>query len=106
MDDYNVIFCTVPSQEDGKKIGNILVKERLAACVNIVSGITSIYEWKGELCDDSEFLMIIKSRKGLFENIKKRIVENHPYELPEIISLSIDDGLEPYLDWISENTTK
>ena len=106
MDDYNVIFCTVPSKDDGKKIGNILVKERLAACVNIVNGLTSIYEWKGELCDDSECLMIIKSRKVLFENIKKRIVENHPYELPEIISLSIDDGLEPYLDWISENTTK
>ena len=106
MNDYKVIFCTVPSKDDGKKIGNILVKERLAACVNIVSGITSIYEWKGELCDDSECLMIIKSRKELFENIKKRIVGNHPYELPEIISLSIDDGLEPYLNWISENTTK
>lgn len=104
MSDYNVIFCTVPSKDDGKKIGNNLVKNRLAACVNIISGLTSIYEWKGELCEDSECLLIIKSRQELFEKIKEEIFSNHPYELPEIVSLPINDGLEPYLDWIKENT--
>ena len=104
MNEYIVIFCTVPSKDDGSRIGNALVKNKLAACVNIIGGLTSIYEWKGELCNDEECQMIIKSRKEKFKAIKKEIVSLHPYELPEIISLPIIDGLEPYLDWIKENT--
>ncbi len=105
MSEYSIIFCTVPSKDVGIKIGHILVKERLAACANIVGGLTSIYEWKDEICEDAECLMIIKSRKELFDDIKKKIVDNHPYELPEIVSAPIEAGLEPYLNWIKENTT-
>jgi periplasmic divalent cation tolerance protein len=104
MNEYIVIFCTVPSKDAGSKIGNALVENKAAACVNIVPGLTSIYEWKGKLCNDEECLLIIKTRKGLFERIKKEIITLHPYELPEIISLQITDGLEPYLSWINENT--
>ncbi|MCU0822992.1 MAG: divalent-cation tolerance protein CutA [Spirochaetes bacterium] len=104
MDEFIVIFCTVPSKDVGGKIGGELVNKKVAACVNIVPGLTSIYEWKGNVCNDEECLLIIKTRKALFERIKKEIVALHPYELPEIIALQITDGLEPYLGWISGNT--
>ena len=104
MDEYIVIFCTVPSKDVGNKIGSALVDKKVAACVNIVPGLTSIYEWKGKVCNDEECLLIVKSRKALFERIKKEILQLHPYELPEVISLQITDGLEPYLGWIAENT--
>ena len=104
MDEYIVIFCTVPSKDVGSRIGGALVDKKVAACVNIVPGLTSIYEWKGKVCNDEECLLVIKSRKALFERIKKEILQLHPYELPEIISLQITDGLEQYLSWIAENT--
>lgn len=104
MSEFIVILCTVSSKDEGNKIAGSLVQKRLAACANIIDGISSIYEWKGEICKDEENLMIIKSRKSLFEEIKKEILSLHSYELPEIVSLPITDGLEPYLDWIKENT--
>lgn len=85
-------------------IGEDLVSGRYAACVNIVPGITSIYHWKGDLCRDNEFLLIIKSRQALFEIIRDRILTLHPYEVPEIISSRISGGSEKYLNWIAENT--
>ncbi len=105
MDEFIVIFSTISSKEDALKIANALVEKKLAACMNIIGGVISIYEWKGEVCNDEECLMIIKSRRTLFDRIKKEIVALHPYELPEIISIPIDDGLEPYLGWIKENTS-
>lgn len=76
----------------------------MAACVNIIEGVTSIYEWKNELCSENECLMIIKSRKALFNKLKKEIAGLHPYDVPEIISLDITDGLESYLNWMRKNT--
>ena len=85
-------------------IAEDLVSGRYAACVNILPGITSIYNWKDEVHRDSESLLIIKSRKALFNVIRDRIMALHPYEVPEIISCSISEANEKYLNWIAENT--
>jgi len=98
------VYCTVPSLEIGTKIADDLVAGEYAACVTIIPGITSIYRWKGDICRDNELLLIIKSRKTLFEKIHDRIRALHPYEVPEIISCAISNGSEPYLKWISEST--
>ena len=106
MKDFIVILCTVPSKEDGIKIARRLVEEELAACVNITGKILSVYKWKGEICNDEECLLFIKSNKKLFNKISREIVSLHPYEVPEVISLPITDGLEQYLNWIGDNTKK
>jgi periplasmic divalent cation tolerance protein len=104
MNRYAVLFCTVPKMEDGERIAEMLVQKGFAACVNIVGGLKSIYKWKGETCRDDELLLIIKSRSELFAKVRETILSNHPYEVPEIISLSIADGHAEYLKWIDEMT--
>jgi periplasmic divalent cation tolerance protein len=104
VDNYIIVFCTVPTHEIGMKIANDLVSGKYAACVNIIAGLTSIYRWKGDICNDSELLLIIKSRKSLFDEISSRIKALHPYEVPEIIYYSITGGSEPYLQWLSDST--
>ena len=103
--EFVVIFSTVPSQEVGGNIARELVRERLAACVNLVPGLTSIYEWKGKLEEESEVLLIVKTTHGKAEPAIKRIIELHPYEVPEAIVLPILDGHPAYLDWIQSETS-
>ncbi|MFC1670756.1 divalent-cation tolerance protein CutA [Spirochaetota bacterium] len=102
MSSYITIFCTVPTKEVASDIADKLVNDGLAACVNILPEITSIYKWKGEICNDKELLLIIKSSEDQFDNIRKEIIELHPYEVPEVISIMIESGHEPYLNWIGE----
>lgn len=104
MDKFVVVLCTVDNLESAKKIARIVVEERLAVCANIMQGLSSIYHWKGEIVEDSECLLILKTKATLFEVLKNKILEIHPYEVPEIISLGIDNGFDKYLDWIKENT--
>lgn len=104
MSEYIIVLCTTNSKDSAKQIAKILVSGKFVACVNLVDKIDSIYSWKGEIVEDSEVLMIIKTQKVLFENLKNKIEEIHPYETPEIISFDISEGSKPYLDWISENT--
>jgi periplasmic divalent cation tolerance protein len=104
VEDYSIIFCTVPSQEIGMIIAEDLVSDRYAACVNIVPGITSVYRWKGDVCRDNEFLLVIKTRSSLFTLIRDRITDLHPYEVPEIISCRISDVSDSYQNWLAENT--
>ncbi|MBN2159812.1 MAG: divalent-cation tolerance protein CutA [Spirochaetes bacterium] len=85
-------------------IADDLISGQYAACVNIVPGLTSIYRWKGEIARDIEMLLIIKSRRALFGTIRDRILSIHPHEVPEIISMDISDGNDPYLKWISDST--
>jgi periplasmic divalent cation tolerance protein len=101
MTDKVVILVTVPNRRAGRKIARHLVAERLAACVNITETIQSIYHWKGKLVEDKEFLLVIKSARPLFPEIKTAITRLHPYETPEIICLPIVEGSEDYLRWIS-----
>jgi len=104
MIEFIVILSTISSKDEAGKIAKELVQKKLAACVNIIEGLTSVYEWDNEICIENECLMIIKSRKELFDELKKEIISLHLYEVPEIISLPVTDGLESYLNWISKNT--
>jgi periplasmic divalent cation tolerance protein len=99
-----VVFVTCGSEEETLKIGNALVEEHLAACVNLVAPIRSIYRWEGKIWDEKEFLLIIKTQKDRFEELEKKVKSLHSYSVPEIISLPIVEGSSAYLNWIRENT--
>lgn len=104
MTDIYVVFATVGNEEEASRIGRTLVEEKLIACVNIVSQIHSIYWWKGEICDDQECLMVMKTPSSRFPLLRDRIRSLHSYEVPEIIAFPIAQGLPEYLDWVVENT--
>jgi len=95
-----MILSTVSSLEDAERIAKHLVEKKLAACVNIVPGVTSFYFWKGELQKDSELILFIKTTKEAEEQAINEIRKVHPYEVPEILSLSIENGLEEYINWM------
>ena len=99
-----VVYITAPSEEEAAKIAKALVKERLAACVNIIKDIRSIYSWQGKIEDERELLMIVKTRPELFSSLKTRVKELHSYAVPEIIVLPVVDGSEEYLKWLRETT--
>jgi periplasmic divalent cation tolerance protein len=104
MTDYIVVLVTAKSDKEGEKIGQALLEEKLAACVNIVPGLKSIFRWKGKISTDEEVLLLIKTKDTLFEKLKKRVIELHSYEVPEIIALGILAGNEKYLEWIKKET--
>ena len=104
MSESIVVLVTCGSEEEALKISNALVEERLAACVNIISPIRSIYRWEGKIWDEEERLLIIKTQKKRFEALEKKVKSLHSYSVPEIISLSIVEGSSSYLNWIRENT--
>ncbi|GER25161.1 divalent-cation tolerance protein CutA [Striga asiatica] len=99
-----VVYVTVPNKEAGKKLAESIVKEHLAACVNRVPGVESVYEWKGEIQTDSEELLIIKTRESLLEALTAHVKNNHEYEVPEVIALPITGGNLQYLEWIKNST--
>lgn len=103
---YCVVLTTTDKKTDALKIARALVVRKLCACVNIVPNLTSIYEWKDEICEEEEFLLIIKSVDKNFDAIKKTIIELHPYELCEVIQLPITKGHDKYLEWVGQNSTK
>ncbi len=100
-----VVFSTASCEDEAARIAKPVIEEGLAACVNIVRGVRSIYSWKGKLHDDEEALSIYKTRAGLFERLKARIKELHGYEMPEIIALNVEQGSAEYLEWIDEATS-
>ena len=104
MEDCRVVFVTAPPNEVAEKLAKALVGERLAACVNLVPGLRSIYRWKGEVCDEGETLLIIKTQAARLDALMRRVKELHPYEVPEIIALPVVEGHEPYLKWVKEET--
>jgi len=101
--DKVVIFVTAGSRDECKKIARHLVETRLAACVNISQPIESVYRWQGQIAEEEEFLLIIKSTRELFPEIKTEISKIHSYHTPEIICLPIIDGSRNYLQWISDS---
>ena len=102
-----VVFITTPSVEVGQKIADTLVDQGLAACVNIISPINSIYLWQGKKQSEEESLLIVKTTQDLFlKKLVPAVQEIHPYDVPEIIALPIVFGSENYLDWIDESTGK
>jgi periplasmic divalent cation tolerance protein len=106
MPDHLLVSITTSASEEAERIAEALVQERLAACVNIVPAITSIYHWQGEIHRDSEVLLIAKSRAELFESLTARVKELHSYEVPEIFALPIVAGSKAYLSWIDESVKR
>jgi len=102
MSENAVVFCTAGSEAEASRIAGALVERRLAACVNVVPGIRSTYRWEGEVKTDSEWLLIVKTRRDRFEDVRAAIRELHSYELPEIVMLDIAAGDPSYLAWIDE----
>jgi len=98
-----VVLITAPNQEVARSIARALVEERLAACVNLVPGLTSIYRWQGEVVEDQEVLLLVKTTTFAFPRLKERVLALHPYTVPEIIALPIAEGHGAYLDWLREN---
>ncbi len=99
-----IVFCTCPDQKVAQAIAHSLVKGSLAACVNISGDVQSIYLWQNKIQCDKEILLHIKSRFELFDRLEQTILELHPYELPEIIAVSIETGSTQYLNWIDQST--
>jgi periplasmic divalent cation tolerance protein len=98
--EVRVVLVTAPDEETGRRLGGALVEERLAACVNVVPGIHSLYRWEGKVQDDAELLLVVKTRADRIEALAARVCELHPYELPEILALPAVGGSEAYLEWV------
>jgi periplasmic divalent cation tolerance protein len=95
-----VVFVTTPSRDQAVAIAKNIVNDRLAACVNIVPAIDSIYRWEGKIARDAETLMIIKTTADSYDALEKRVIELHSYDTPEVIALRINRGSEKYLNWL------
>ena len=103
---FILVMITAPSEGAARDIAQALLEKKLAACVNLVPGIRSLYTWDGAVNDDDEVLLIVKSRAALFENqLVPAVQQLHPYDVPEIIAVPIMMGSQSYLDWIEEVTT-
>jgi periplasmic divalent cation tolerance protein len=98
-----VVLSTVGSAEDAERLARELVERRLAACVNVVPGLVSIYRWQGRVERDEERLLVIKTRGERFEALREALVALHPYEVPEILALPVAAGSQPYLDWLDDS---
>jgi periplasmic divalent cation tolerance protein len=101
MIDKRIVLTTAGSEEEAAKIARHLVEHGLAACVNIVPRVTSIYRWKDKVEEAREWLLIIKTTAGAFGQVRQAIAELHSYELPECICLTVEDGSPDYLQWIA-----
>ena len=104
MSEAIVVLVTCGSEEQAANIANSLVEEGLAACVNIISPVRSIYRWEGKIWDEKEWVLIIKTQKKRFEELEKKVKSLHSYSVPEIIALPIVEGSESYLEWLEETT--
>jgi periplasmic divalent cation tolerance protein len=103
MTDKRIVLSTAGSEEEARKIAHHLVDHQLAACVNIVPQIQSIYRWQGKVESGREWLLLIKTTAEQFSAVRAAISEIHSYDLPECISINIEDGSPDYLDWIGES---
>ena len=99
-----VVLVTVPDSESASKVSESLVGRRLAACVNVVSGIQSVYRWQGNIEQSPELLLIIKTKRELFADLEREILALHPYDTPEIVALSMTEVLDKYGQWVLDET--
>ncbi len=103
-DEVRVVFVTAPDGATGGRIARSLVSERLAACVNLVPGVRSIYRWEGAVEEDDEVLLVIKTCGDRVEPLRERVLALHPYDVPEVLALPSAGGSEPYLEWVRKES--
>ena len=106
MSERLVALSTVANASDAERISRALVEQGLAACVNVVPGVVSIYRWQGEVQKEQEFLLVIKTRSEVLERLRAALVALHPYEVPELVAWPIAAGHEPYLLWIDDSVAR
>lgn len=99
-----VCLCTCPDPDTAARIADTLVAERLAACVNLLPGLRSVYRWQGQVEHADEMLLLIKTTADRLQALQQRILALHPYELPEVIAVEAAGGLPAYLDWVAQQT--
>lgn len=102
--EFCVVLVTVPDRKTAEKIARTVVEERLAACVTILPGATSVYRWEGKIETADELQLFIKTREIKFAPLEQRILDLHPYEVPEILSLPLQHGDSDYIDWVRKET--
>jgi len=105
MTDKRLVLTTCGSLEEARRIAQELVERRVAACVNIIPQIESVYRWKGEVESATEWLLLIKTTGGAFDKLRDAVCELHSYDLPECIAIAVEDGSAAYLEWISNSVT-
>lgn len=101
--EVRIVFVTGPEAGTLETLGRSLVEERLAACVNVIPGVSSVYRWKGEVQTDSEAIAMIKTTEDRVMSLRERITDLHPYDVPEFLTVSVTEGSEAYLNWVRES---
>lgn len=104
MTDARIVLVSVPDEGEGLRIARLLVEEKLIACGSLVPGVTSVFRWEGEVREEREHLLVLKSDTSRTAGILRRIPEVHPYDVPEVLVLEVESGHEPYLRWIAAET--
>ena len=104
-DNIIIVLATASSKKEATKIARAMIEENRAACVNILPGVTSIYHWQGKVQNSQEVLLIFKTTKRQYSELEKSICAMHSYEVPEVISISVNKGWPPYVDWVMGKTT-
>ena len=100
--EVRVVLVSTPDVDTARLLARTLVEERLAACGNIVPGLVSVYRWQGSLHEDAEALLVLKTSAERIAELTARVTELHPYDVPEVLALGIEQGNRPYLDWLGE----
>lgn len=103
--DAIVVFTTVSSEDEAVRLVRTLLERRLIACGTLVPGARSLYRWQGKIADEREILLLLKTRSARVEALQEAFTELHPYKVPELLALSVDTGLEKYLEWINTETS-
>ena len=100
-----LVLCTAPDPDSARQISHTVVAEKLAACVNRLNDVQSVFRWEGKVQSEAEVLMLLKTTAAAYPKLEKRLVELHPYELPEVIAVEVSRGLDGFLNWISDGTS-
>lgn len=103
MTNKRIVLSTAGSEDEARKIAHHLVEQRLAACVNIIPGIESVYRWEGKVESNREYLLLIKTSSTMFPEVRDAILELHSYELPECVEIAVEGGSPEYLQWVEES---
>lgn len=103
MTDTQLVLTMLPNAEGAVELARTLVEERLVACANLIPAVRSIYRWQDKLQDENEVLLLLKTRSEHLERVKARILEVHPYEVPEVLVLPVESGYAGYLEWIAKS---